>query len=419
MEFANHPCFNAEARHRVARIHLPVAPNCNVQCNFCNRRFDCVNESRPGVCSTILKPAQAIAYLESVMEKVDNIAVVGIAGPGDPFANPVETLTTMEIVREKYPDMLLCLATNGLGLPDYVDRLAKLKISHVTITVNAVDPEIGAKIYSWVRYGSHVYRGISGARVLLERQTESIRLLKAAGIAVKINTVVIPGINDGHVVSVAQYASSLGADVQNCIPLMNVEGSAFAAIEPPDPGSTQALRFESGKYLPQLSHCARCRADAVGLLGAQNGAEIERLLSAAAVTRPLADRPYVAVASREGLFVNQHLGEATGLWVFEMEGGEMKLVGRRPTPAPGTGDSRWEDLGDQFSDCFAILASGFGNSPEAILSSRGINLVAAECLIADGAGALLEGREVPRVYRRAGGSCGKGSACGGTGMGCA
>ena len=34
MDFANHPCFNAEARHKTGRIHLPVAPKCNVQCNF-------------------------------------------------------------------------------------------------------------------------------------------------------------------------------------------------------------------------------------------------------------------------------------------------------------------------------------------------------------------------------------------------
>ena len=44
----SHPCFEADAHHTHARVHVPVAPRCNVQCNFCSRKFDCVNESRPG-----------------------------------------------------------------------------------------------------------------------------------------------------------------------------------------------------------------------------------------------------------------------------------------------------------------------------------------------------------------------------------
>lgn len=419
MDFGNHPCFSTDARHKTGRIHLPVAPKCNIQCNFCNRKYDCVNESRPGVCSTILAPDQALTYLGTVLEKVDNLAVVGIAGPGDPFANPEETMRTLELVGKKYPDKILCLATNGLGLPEYVTRLASLNISHVTITVNAVDPEIGAKIYSWVRFGPHTYRGVEGARILLERQTESIRLLKAHGITVKINTVIIPGVNDGHAAAVAQYVAALGADIQNCIPLMHVDDTAFEGTVTPTAVEMQTLRFRTGSHIKQMSHCARCRADAVGLLGEENSAEVERLLADAARLRTTAEKPYVAAASMEGLFVNQHLGEATGLWIFGMENGKVSLVGRRPTPAPGDGDSRWAELAAVIPDCAAVLASGCGKAPEKVLSEYGIRIVAMEGLIADGAGAILSGREVPRVLVRQAGSCGAGASCGGTGMGCA
>ena len=27
---------------------------CNIQCNYCDRKFDCTNESRPGVTSGVL-----------------------------------------------------------------------------------------------------------------------------------------------------------------------------------------------------------------------------------------------------------------------------------------------------------------------------------------------------------------------------
>jgi len=419
MDFANHPCFNAETRHKTGRIHLPVAPKCNVQCNFCNRKFDCVNESRPGVTSSVLKPAQAIGYLGSVLEKVDNLAVVGIAGPGDPFANPEETMATLRLVHERYPEKILCLATNGLGLLEYVSELATMNISHVTVTVNAVDPVIGAQVYSWIRFGAHTYRGVEGARLLIDRQAKAIQALKSAGITVKINTVVIPGVNFDHLVDIAKRMGELGADVHNCIPLMHVEGTAFEGVASPDPGLLQSMRFEAGKFLKQISHCSRCRADAVGLLGQENDAMIQELLSDATSVKPNAKRPYVAVATREGLFVNQHLGEATGLWLFGLENGAPKLIGRRPTPVPGAGDGRWEEMAELYSDCFAILASGFGKTPETILGTHGIKVIAAECLITEAAGALLEGKEIPKVLLRMGGSCGVGNSCGGTGMGCA
>ena len=121
MDINNHPCFSEGARHRTGRIHLPVAPACNMQCNYCNRDFECVNESRPGVSSGILLPWQAADYLDEVLERIKNIAVVGIAGPGDPFANPGETLATLHLVRERHPEMMLCVATNGLAVADYVD----------------------------------------------------------------------------------------------------------------------------------------------------------------------------------------------------------------------------------------------------------------------------------------------------------
>ncbi len=32
--------------------------------------------------------------------------------------------------------MMLCVATNGMGIAPYIDELADLKISHVTITID-------------------------------------------------------------------------------------------------------------------------------------------------------------------------------------------------------------------------------------------------------------------------------------------
>ena len=169
-----HPCFNHDSAGKYARIHLPVAPDCNIQCNYCNRKCDCVNESRPGVTSAVLSPEEALRYLGRVKEKAPHLAVAGIAGPGDPFADPARTLKTLELIHEAYPDLIFCLSTNGLYLYDHIDRLAELGVSHVTLTVNAVDALIGAKIYAWVRHHKRVLRGIEAAQALLDEQLRCI-----------------------------------------------------------------------------------------------------------------------------------------------------------------------------------------------------------------------------------------------------
>jgi len=418
MGFENHPCFSEGAKHNVGRIHLPVAPKCNIQCNFCNRDFDCVNESRPGVTSTLLSPVQSSEYLSEVLAKVPAIGVVGIAGPGDPFANTYETLETFRLVREKYPDIHLCVATNGLELPGAVEALAKYKVGHVTVTVNAVDPEIGAKIYAWVRTGGRVYRGVEGAVKLLERQLEGIRLLKEKGITVKINTVIIPGINDHHAVEVARRVKELGADIQNCMAIYHVDGTVFETITPPSRGEIESLREITGGIIPQMSHCSRCRADAAGLVGKETSAEIQELLKKASRPKVTEERPFVAVASMEGLFVNQHLGEAAAFWIYGLKEGKADLVGRRPSPPSGGGVDRWNNLSAVISDCCAVLSSGVGETPKAYLEHSGISVLAMQGLVKEGVEAVLNGREIPKILQCMPGKCGVGKTCGGTGGGC-
>jgi len=265
-----HPCFNIEAKHTNARVHLPVAPKCNVQCNYCNRKYDCVNESRPGVSSAVLSPFQAVEYLKELNNIIKNITVIGIAGPGDPFANPQETLETMRLVKKEFPEKIFCLSTNGLNLKPYIDEIAELGVTHVTITINAIDPDILTKIYAWVRDNKKVFRNREGAELILSRQLECIPLLKSKGIIVKINTVIIPGINDGHIEEIAKKVAELGADTMNCLPMVPNKETGFADIKEPSKELILKIRTQCKKHILMMAHCSRCRADATGLLGQDN-----------------------------------------------------------------------------------------------------------------------------------------------------
>ena len=291
-------------------------------------------------------------------------------------------------------------------------------MSHVTVTVNAVDPEVGRQVYAWARPGRRVYRGFEAARVIIEKQAEAIRRLKEKGITVKVNTVVIPGVNDSHVEAVAMGVAALGADIQNCVPLYHVAGTAFESITPPAHDGMEAVRERAARYIPQMSHCSRCRADAAGMIGQAQSAQIAELLEKAARPGPTRERPFAAVASMEGLFVNQHVGEAEGLWIYGMKDGKVDLLERRPAPLPGGGEARWAELAAVLHDCNTVLASGVGPFPQYVLERDGIRVVVMEGLAMEALEAIYNGKEIPKILLRTPGRCGVGRQCSGGGTGC-
>jgi len=424
MNLENHPCFNKKAHGTFGRVHLPVAPRCNIQCRFCNRKFDCVNESRPGVTSGVLTPHQAMVYLKEVFRQKSDISVAGIAGPGDPFANPSETLETLQLIRDTYPDMLLCVATNGLNIRPYLDDLARLKVSHVTLTVNAVDPTVSTHIYAWVRHGKRVLRAEQGATILLENQLAAIKALKTRGITVKVNSIILPGINETHIEAVAKTVAGLGADVHNCVPYHPSAGSAFEDLEEPPAAVVAGIRKAAGRHLPQMRHCTRCRADAVGLLGEASHADLmatlqacERLSEESTTIWAMGStRPNVAVASQEGVLVNQHLGEASRILVYGKKEGVITLLGARDAPQPGAGFQRWAELSHNLRDCRALLVSGIGENPRRALSASGIEILEIEGVIDEAVRAVFDGRSIRHLIRREPAACSAG--CSGSGMGC-
>ncbi|WP_022850359.1 nitrogenase cofactor biosynthesis protein NifB [Limisalsivibrio acetivorans] len=270
-----HPCYCADAKHKYARIHLPVAPACNIQCNYCNRKYDCSNESRPGVTSGVITPEEALHRYMSTKKLLPNLSVAGIAGPGDALANPEKTFKTFEMIKGFDPETHLCLSTNGLNLPDYIDEIRELGINHVTVTMNAVDAKTASLMYAWVRTPEGRLTGEEGAAYLLERQKEGIAKLAEAGILVKINTVLTPGKNMEQIPMVSREIRRMGVFIHNVIPLLSKPeyGTAFAKEGVREPSELEVAEVrrlcasEMGGFNKVMHHCKQCRADAAGILG--------------------------------------------------------------------------------------------------------------------------------------------------------
>ncbi|QZZ18658.1 nitrogenase cofactor biosynthesis protein NifB [Leptothermofonsia sichuanensis E412] len=416
---SKHPCYSEEAHHHYARMHVAVAPACNIQCNYCNRKYDCANESRPGVVSELLTPEEAAHKVLVIAGKIPQMTVLGIAGPGDPLANPEKTFRTFELIADKAPDIKLCLSTNGLMLPDYVDRIKALNVDHVTITINMVDPEIGTKIYPWVHYRRKRYKGLEAARILHERQMEGLQALWEADILCKVNSVMIPGINDEHLVEVDQVIRENGAFLHNIMPLISApeHGTHFGLTgqRGPTPKELKALQDAcADSNMKMMRHCRQCRADAVGLLGEDRSQEFtkekfmampeqydlalrkevhagieqfkEDIKLAKAKVKPserIKNSPkiLVAVATKGGGIVNQHFGHAKEFQIFEVDANEARFVGHRKVDQycqSGYGENATlEYVIQAIADCKAILVSKVGECPKAELREAGLHVVEA------------------------------------------
>lgn len=259
----DHPCFAMGKKGHTGRIHLPVSPGCNIACKFCDRQINDY-ENRPGVTSEVITPEEAVGVVEKSLALCSDIKVVGIAGPGDTLATDY-AIRTFRLVGEKYPDLIKCMSTNGLLLSEKADQIIAVGVDSLTVTVNAVDPEIEAKLNDGIRYKGQYIPGEEGAKILIKNQLEGIRKVASAGVTVKVNTVLVPGVNDQHIETIAKTVKECGAAIYNIIPL--IPQHDLKDCPAPSCAEIDAARQRAEKYIDVFRHCQHCRADAIGIPG--------------------------------------------------------------------------------------------------------------------------------------------------------
>ncbi|MCI1945162.1 nitrogenase cofactor biosynthesis protein NifB [Clostridium luticellarii] len=398
-----HPCYNCIA-HKYARMHIPVAPKCNVSCNFCNRKYDCINESRPGVTSGVLAPEEARDKFKVVKNRIKNLTVVGIAGPGDPLANFEETKKSIELIKKECPDITFCLSTNGLMLPAYAGELIKLGVTHVTITINAVDPKIDGQIYRYINYKGSTFVGEEAGKILLNNQLEGLKYLVDRGIVCKINIVMIKGINDKHIPEIVKKVGEYGAYMANIMPLIPVKGSVFENRDTVDEAELTSMRKECEQYLKQMYHCRQCRADAIGSLDEDVSAQFrgynknvisidkhEKIHEEDKKAGKVEKGYRFAVASSSGDYVDEHFGHVSEFYIYDVLGENIKFHEKRDVERYCNGPQECTGHDDKISgvikcieDCDGVLVLRIGFEPVTKLHEKGIKVFQMYSTIEEG-----------------------------------
>ena len=339
---------------------------------------------------------------------------------GDALANPKKTFETFRRLQEEAPDIKLCLSTNGLALPQMVDEICKYNIDHVTITINMVDPEVGAKIYPWIFWEHRRVTGIEAATILHKQQMLGLEMLTARGVLTKINSVLIPGINDEHLIDVNREVKKRGAFLHNIMPLISEaeHGTVFGLTGQRGPTAQELKAVQDacmgGANL--MRHCRQCRADAVGLLGEDRSAEftLEKLMEKTEIEYDLEARKayqelveaerqdkvaarekemvemasvesdtkiLIAVATKGGGRINEHFGHAKEFQIYEVSTAGAKFVGHRRVDLYCQGGYGEEEGLDTIiraiNDCTAVFVAKIGGCPKNDLQAAGIDPVDA------------------------------------------
>ncbi|MFZ5986545.1 MAG: nitrogenase cofactor biosynthesis protein NifB [Bacillota bacterium] len=396
----SHPCFSGGAC-KIARMHIPVAPSCNIQCNYCNRKYDCVNESRPGVTSEVLKPFEARDKFLAVKEKLGNLKVVGIAGPGDALADFESTKASIELIKKEDPDITFCLSTNGLMLPYHADDIIDAGVTHITVTINAIDPAIGAKIYKEITFRGKKYTGERASEILIRNQLTGLEYMARNGVICKVNIVMIKGINDGHIEEVVQRVRACGAYMTNIMPLIPARGSAFEDMSQTSNVELNEVRKKCQVHLKQMYHCRQCRADAIGVLSQDVSSEFRK----SGCQKEETYEPQTtekgeftfAVATGSGMLVDKHFGHAEEFYIYKFKDSSINYIEKRPVDKYCSGtsecdseESRIDRVVSVVNDCDAVLALRIGFNPQKVLESKGIKVLQTCGYIEDGIRLAIE-----------------------------
>ena len=311
-----------------------------------------------------------------------------------------------------------------------MDQIAELGVDHVTITINCMDPDIGSKIYPWIFHDNRRIVGRAASEILIERQQRGLEMLVERGVLVKINSVMIPGINDQHLKEVSRTVKAKGAFLHNVMPLISdpSHGTVFGLTgqRGPTNAELEALQDACAGDMSMMRHCRQCRADAVGMLGEDRGEEfslnriatqdvdIPQMLARRAQVKagilatleeqrqarqeaeslpanvkelppsavPSGRAVRMAVASTGQGIINQHFGHAKEFLVYEVLAAQVRFLGHRKATQYCAGNESCGDAEnaedalrktiDTLADCEVMLCARIGIDPWEKLEAAGI-----------------------------------------------
>ena len=385
-----HPCFNNYDFHS-AILHLPVAAENNIKYLYERMQHHCSGELQESTPEAILTPQEAVERYLEAKKSIPNLTVAAISGPGEPLSDFETLRETFQALRRINPELQLCLSTNGLMLPVYASHLISLGVNYVTVTVNTVYPETGARIYEHITYLGRRYSGVEGANILIQNQISGISYLAAMGISVRMNIIVRKGINEDEIKDIVEVAKECGCMLTNIIGQSTGIHYEANGLESYSNGELGVLRRECEGIMPQSYFCKPCSAATIETLGTK--------LSTAFVgagghfkteQKASYSKLRFAICSKNGTLTDQHFGHASKFYIYDFNDGEISFLEARPIEQYSHGTKEDKAAGRIYrlikaiEDCNCVICMRIGVCPANALKEQNIEIYTTYHLIEDG-----------------------------------
>ena len=189
---------------RISYLRLSVTDRCDLRCTYCmpeQMQF----LPRKDVLSLEELHKLALAFIE---RGVNKIRLTG----GEPLVRR-DVIELVRAIGRKLGDGLdeLTLTTNGTQLENFAEDLFAAGVRRVNVSLDTMDGELFQQLSRRDRL-NHVLRGIAAAR--------------DAGLAVKLNTVALKGLNEAEIPFLVEWAHAQGHAITliEVMPLGEVEG---------------------------------------------------------------------------------------------------------------------------------------------------------------------------------------------------
>ena len=206
---------------KIDYIRVSVTSRCNFRCLYCmpNTPFEWEPKEN------ILSYEEMFEFLRlAIDEGIKKIRITG----GEPLLRK-DLDKFIKMLHDYAPHLDLALTTNGYYLPEYASKLKKAGLKRVNISLDSLKPEIANKI---------------AQKNILDRVLNGINIAINEGFVVKLNTVVMKGINDNEILDLLEFAKNKGVIIR-FIEFMENE-RAYPGIK--RVGSEEILNQISKKY---------------------------------------------------------------------------------------------------------------------------------------------------------------------------
>ena len=177
-------------------LRISVTDRCNFRCRYCMP----VEVFGPGYA---FMPREDLLSFEEIVRLVGALVPLGIGKirltGGEPLLRRgLEDLVAMIAAVDGVKD--IAITTNGVLLAHHAEGLALAGLKRVTVSLDALDPVIFAKM--------------NGVGAKVERVLAGISSAQTFGLAVKVNAVIQRGVNEQEILPLARWAKSAGVDLR-------------------------------------------------------------------------------------------------------------------------------------------------------------------------------------------------------------